>query len=227
MSLELYQFLICPYCHRASIAMALSGLPCTFHTVDPANKPESFLKLWPQGSVPLLVVNGEHLLPDSTAISEYLNDRVEGRLHPSNLEERSLHRYAIEIIGSTLRLLGPVMTAREESAMVQAWHGVIDSLGELEETLESGRLVREGEPYMLVDAAMATVALRLREYTALGHPKLVLDDVPEVAAWGDRLLADPVIRSAMPQPFTPLFRRFVTMRGKGGFLASLLEKASS
>ncbi|MBF0612798.1 MAG: glutathione S-transferase family protein [Magnetococcales bacterium] len=227
MFLEMYQFLSCPYCHRASVAIALSGLPCTFHTVDPANKPESFLHLWPQGSVPLLVVDGVHLLPDSTAISEYLNDRVDGRLHPSKLEERALHRYAIEVIGASLRLLGPVMTAREEAAMVQAWHGVIDSLGELEESLEAGHLVREGESPMLLDAALATVALRLREYTALGHPKLVLDDIPLVAAWGDGLLADPIIRSAMPHPFTPIFRRLVIMRGKGGYLASLLENGTT
>lgn len=70
----LYQFELCPYCHKVRAGLELKGIPYRKVEVNPMNKRE--LPKLPEGAprkVPVLEVDGE-LLWDSTVILGYLDE---------------------------------------------------------------------------------------------------------------------------------------------------------
>ena len=68
----------CPFSHRVAMFAQMSVKPenIEFIPVNTVNKPESFLKLNPEGKVPVLVdrENGAKVVPDSAEIVKYLNE---------------------------------------------------------------------------------------------------------------------------------------------------------
>ena len=76
----LYQFELCPYCHKVRAGLELKGLTYRKVEVNPMNKKE--LPKLPEGAprkVPVLDVGGE-LLWDSTVILAYLDEHFPGTL---------------------------------------------------------------------------------------------------------------------------------------------------
>ena len=76
----LYQFELCPYCHKVRAGLELKGLTYRKVEVNPMNKKE--LPKLPAGAprkVPVLDVGGE-LLWDSTVILVYLDEHFPGTL---------------------------------------------------------------------------------------------------------------------------------------------------
>lgn len=76
----LYQFELCPYCHKVRAGLELKGLTYRKVEVNPMNKKE--LPKLPAGAprkVPVLDVGGE-LLWDSTVILAYLDEHFPGAL---------------------------------------------------------------------------------------------------------------------------------------------------
>lgn len=87
--LTLYQFELCPYCHKVRAGLELKGLAFRKIEVNPMTKKE--LPALPEGSpkkVPVLRAGGE-VVADSTEILRYL-DVVGGKLHftPTDPQER-------------------------------------------------------------------------------------------------------------------------------------------
>jgi glutathione S-transferase len=60
---------LCPYVQRAAIALRENDIPFERRNIDLANKPDWFLKLSPLGKVPVLVVNDDAVLFESSVIA--------------------------------------------------------------------------------------------------------------------------------------------------------------
>lgn len=76
----LYQFELCPFCHKVKAGLELKGIPFSKVEVNPMGKKE--LPDLPSDAprkVPVLEANGE-IVPDSTTILNYLDERYEGRM---------------------------------------------------------------------------------------------------------------------------------------------------
>jgi microsomal prostaglandin-E synthase 2 len=85
-TVTLYQFELCPYCHKVKAALEAKGIAFTKVEVNPMNKKE--LPELPAGAprkVPVIQVNGETIF-DSTTIVAYLeaNNRDGLRLTPDD-----------------------------------------------------------------------------------------------------------------------------------------------
>ena len=93
-NLKLVSHHLCPYVQRAVIALTEKGVPFTRENIDLANRPDWFKTISPTGKVPLLIVGGHHVLFESAAICDYLDETVEPRLHPEDPAERAQHRAA-------------------------------------------------------------------------------------------------------------------------------------
>ena len=72
-TLELFSAQVCPYAHRARLALAEKGVPFTLNEIDLANKSQRFLDISPYGKVPVLLHNGRTVY-ESAIVNEYLND---------------------------------------------------------------------------------------------------------------------------------------------------------
>jgi glutathione S-transferase len=56
----LYSFRRCPYAIRARLALRYAGISCELREVVLKDKPEHMLQASPKGTVPVLLVNGDH-----------------------------------------------------------------------------------------------------------------------------------------------------------------------
>jgi microsomal prostaglandin-E synthase 2 len=99
-AVTLYQFELCPFCHKVKAGLEVKGIPFEKVEVNPTNKKE--LPALPEGSpkkVPVIDFGGEDFVFDSTDILNALDDRFPD--HPT---------------------LNPTdAAARERSDMVEDW----------------------------------------------------------------------------------------------------------
>lgn len=220
-SLELVSHALCPYAQRAVVALTEKGAPFTRTVVDLDAKPDWFREISPLGKVPLLKVDG-HVLFESAAIVDYLDETLEPRLHPADPIERAQHRAWIEFSSTVLGDLWQLYTAREADAF-QARRQVLDGrFVRLEETLADG-LFFAGERFSLVDAAFGPVFRYLDVFDPVVDLGL-LDHRPKLAAWRQALAARPSIRDAVAPDYADRLAAFV--RRQGGHLGRLFDRAS-
>src|SRR5579872_3255808 len=103
--LRLVSHNLCPYVQRAVIVAAEKGVAAERVDIDLSAKPDWFLALSPTGKVPLLQVtdeDGEHVLFESAAICEYLDESFGPPLLPAKPLERARRRAWIEFASGTL-----------------------------------------------------------------------------------------------------------------------------
>ncbi len=95
----------CPFAWKVLIALHEAGLTFSEEVVDDLG-PDRLADLSPTGTTPILV-RGDLVLWESSVIAEYVNDRADGALMPTDARGRArvrqLHVYADRVIGPGLR----------------------------------------------------------------------------------------------------------------------------
>ncbi len=211
--LTLVSFDLCPYVQRAAIVLAEKGVPFERIDIDLDNKPDWFLAISPRGAVPLLKV-GEHVLFESAAIVEYLDETYRPALHPADPAARARHRAWMELGSAVLSDIWVIETAVDEKAFGAAVAALKSKFARIEAELADGPYLA-GEAFTMVDAVFAP-AFRyfdvFDEIADLG----VFEGLPKVARWRAALARRPSVRSAVVPDYADRLRRFLI--GKDGVL---------
>ena len=93
--MKLYDAARCPYCARVRMALAEKGLDYETVPIDLGNRPSWIYELNPLGKVPVLE-DGALVLPESSVIMEYLDERYPGRaLLAADASERARARLTV------------------------------------------------------------------------------------------------------------------------------------
>lgn len=90
MALTLHMHPLSSYCHKVLIALYELDVPFEPAFLDLGNEAEraAFLKLWPIGKMPVLEDKAAGLvLPETSIIIDYVNDRFGGKLIPGGAED--------------------------------------------------------------------------------------------------------------------------------------------
>lgn len=221
MDLELVLFKACPFAQRVVIALLHTGLACRQTVINPAQPPAWLGQLSPSGQVPLLRVDGQHAIFDSSAINEYLNERAGSDLLPDTPLARAHSRCWIEHAGVCQRAFGALITAKTETEFEKAGKNFLDKLRWLEGVLEEGgRFFRE-DRLSLVDVAYAPLFMRMQhlQRVVAWYPE---GRFPRIEGWQEALLALAVVAHSVGGDFSPIFQNMVRNRGAGGFVVSRL-----
>ena len=129
--IKLYTAAVCPFAHRARLAISEKGVEHERIQIDLKNMPDWFRELSPNQSVPLLIHDDEKIW-ESLVVAQYIDEAFPGpALMPDSALGRARVRIAIETIGS--KLPSPfyqAMTGKLEDAQAK--------LDELWETLVKG-----------------------------------------------------------------------------------------
>lgn len=186
----LYSFPLSGHSHRAELALSLMGLGFENKVMDlPAGEHKSdwFLKLNPEGKVPVLV-DGDDVIYESTAILTYLAAKydTENKWIPADARDQSLvQRFFAQASG-------PVAAGPARARLIQIFGAKYDT----EETIRNAHAYLtgleaylEGRDYLLGEAfTFADVALY--SYIARAPEGFVsLDDYPRIRAWLTRVEA--------------------------------------
>ncbi len=218
MDLELVSFKLCPFVQRSVITLKRKDAAYRVRYIDLADPPAWFVALSPARKVPILVVDGAHVVFESAVINEFVDEVTPGRLHPEDPLARALNRSWIAFgsgaLGETLQL-----TMAEDAAGFAAVVARFNAkLAAVEAAFGDGPFFN-GEDFSLVDAAYAPIFMRAH-YIGRHAPVLDAAALPKLAAWGDRLLAlDAVAQSVVPE-FVELYDDLI--RRRQGYLATLL-----
>lgn len=65
----------CPFCQRVLLTLEEKKIPYETKLIDLSNKPEWFLKISPEGKVPVLKIAEDEWIPDSDAITQIIEEK--------------------------------------------------------------------------------------------------------------------------------------------------------
>jgi glutathione S-transferase len=203
MRLELISSPLCPYVQRSVIVLLHKGIDHQITHVDLDNRPEWLRLISPLGKVPLLRVDGSHIIFESSVITEFLDETTEPRLHPSDPMARAHNRSWIEYGSSLLMDFFVLTTASDEPSFSLAESHFFDKLDRLENILRPDPFFN-GPRFSLVDAAYAPLFVRLELVQGL-RPFSRWDSTPKLNAWSQALLGEPAVRGSVLVDFRERF----------------------
>jgi glutathione S-transferase len=221
----LVSFKTCPWVQRAAIVLREKNVPFEFRHIEPDNRPDWFLAISPHKKVPVLRVDDQVSLFESSAIAEYLDETVAPRLHPDDPVTRAVNRAWTDYV-PTFAEITAVAYADSAGEFDKAADGISVRFQRLEAALEKqgkGPFFN-GARYSLVDAAYAPFLQRyffLDRIRPLGH----LENFPRLKAWAEALVARPSTHSFPPAEFEAMYRANLKRRGK--WLAQFVAPASA
>lgn len=212
-SFKLISFALCPFVQRSVITLNEKKLDYDIEYIELAEKPEWFLELSPLGKVPVLVVDGEHVLFESAVINEYIDEITPGRLLPEEPLERARGRAWIELASVLLADGFRLQVAEDEEAAKVERDKVRDKLERLERVLPEEGPYFYGAELSLVDTAFAPGLQRFVWCEELDSGLGLYEGLPKVARWRDALLArDAIKRSTVPD-IREQYRAYIIDRG--------------
>ena len=208
MSLTLHFHPLSSFCWKVLIALYENDTPFVPHMVDLGNEAEraALLKLWPIGKFPVLCDDAtDSILPETSIIIEYLDNRYPGRTRfipaDARLASRTrlrdrfydlyVHLSVQKIVGDRLRPEGKrdPHGVEEARARLQSCYGMID-----EDV--TGKTWAMGETFSIADCAASPALFYANKVMPFG------DSQKNLTAYFDRLTARPsfarVIQEAGP-----------------------------
>ncbi len=208
--LTLYTYFRSSAAFRMRIALHIKGLsydPKFVSLVKAEHHSDDYAKLNPQGLVPTLVA-GDHVLNQSMAIIEYLDETQVGpRLLPGDALQRWRSRSLAQLVAceihpiNNLRVLkylkSPLNHSQEE---IDTWyrHWCIEGLSAYERELSAGPIASRPGLYSVVDqVSLADVCLVPQIFNA---QRFNVDTraFPKTMAIFDRLMGLPAFESSQP-----------------------------
>ncbi|TRM59558.1 thioredoxin-like protein [Schizophyllum amplum] len=166
--ITLYTAKICPYAHRAEIALAETGIPFKRVEIDLKNKPEWYPNVNPRGQVPAITYGGpdhppEKPSPEAEKIAEslvlvdFFNDLAPNHpLLPTDPVRRAKARYFVEAIGSRFTPAWYASYMRGEP-----FDKLFDGLESLQALLPATSKYAIGDEYTIADVAATPFFARL------------------------------------------------------------------
>jgi len=192
--LTLVSFDLCPYVQRAAIVLAEKGAPFRRIDVDLAAKPDWFKAISPFGKVPLLKA-GDHVLFESAAIVEYLEETQGKPLHPADPLSRARHRGWMEFGSSILADIWIVETTADRASFDAKVAILKEKFQRLEGELGGGPYFA-GDRFCIVDAVFAPVFRYFDVFDGMVDLG-VFAATPKVRAWRRAIAIRPSVANAV------------------------------
>lgn len=201
---------LCPYVQRAAIALREMDIPFERRNIDLAAKPDWFLKLSPLGKVPILVVNDDAVLFESSVIAQYVDEIAGGYLLSSNQLKKYNQLAWLEFASQTIAGIGRLYSADNRTALNSAQTNLKDKFRRLEQTLTDGPWFAD-EHFTLVDAAFAP-AFRYFDIIETLTSFEFFAETPKVARWRKTLAKYPSVVGAVSEDYPERLLTFLADR---------------
>lgn len=190
-SLDLVSFDACPFVQRAAILLQEQGRAYDITYVDLSDKPDWFLKISPNGKVPVLKVDDVSIF-ESAVILEYLDETAEsGRLLPDDPIARAQQRMWISYISNIMTKGWRLQAAKDEASARAVVEELRGHFQELAKQLPDDGPLWGGQSFTMVDAAIAPILQRFTWAETLEPSLGLFDGLDRIAAWRDAVLARP------------------------------------
>lgn len=220
--LELYLFKICPYAQRALITLLQSGLSYRQNIFEPGNIPDDFKTISPLGNVPILRVDDRVTLFESAIITDYVAGISPISMEPDDLLDRARMRAWSEYSNSLLAKMMKLLQCSDEVGFIEANGALMDGLNLLEGELDSAGPFFCGHRFNTIDITYAPIFFRMQTLASLTD-KFQINLNSRIKEWMGAVMAERAVQESIFENFPTIYRRFVSMRGEGKYLDTILE----
>ena len=205
MDLELISIALCPFVQSSEVVLRLKDIAYRLTIIDITNPPPWFEDVSPLGRVPILRINDDQVIFESTVINEYLNDITSDSLLPEEPLQRARHRAMIAYGAAILADLSGTVAATGETEFDDAAYDLDEKFDYLEDK-KSDAVFFDGPEPGLVDACFAPLFARL---DILKPARQLLDpgDHPKLNAWSSAVLQLGAVKQTIDSEFTALYRK--------------------
>ncbi|MBF0358526.1 MAG: glutathione S-transferase family protein [Magnetococcales bacterium] len=223
MSLELIYFKACPFAQRTLIALGQLEVEFTKTLINPNDKPSWIMEETPSGQIPLLKIDDESVLFDSSVICEYLNDTNKGKLLPGSDLARAQMRGLVEFAGECQVNFAGLIVAGDEVTFNKMRDGLLKKLTWLERQMDKNIPLFAASELTMIDVAFAPLFLRIKHLQNVVSI-FTAEGLPMISRWSESLLAEKAVVDSVEGDFSMIFKNVVNSRGKGGFVHSQMNR---
>ena len=202
---------LCPYVQRVVILMEEKQIPYIRTDIELHNKPEWLQKLSPTGKVPVLVVNENKSLFESSVICEYLDEVTLGSLHPDDMFDKATHRAWIEYGTEILDCIAKIIYRDKTYKCVEATlEEIADLFCIVEQELSGGKYFSDSQ-FHIVDGVYATI---FRYFDVLGELTTLdlFSNLSKIKKWKEASLQRKSVQDAVPKNYNELLIDFIKRR---------------
>ena len=218
---KLISYKLCPYVHKAAITLRAKSIDYEITYIDLSAPPEWFHDISPLGKTPLLLV-GDTVLFESSAIIEYLDEGFLPRLHPEDLLERARNRawmvQADNCLGAYYRLAGWKSESSFPKA-IEKLHACFDLLEQ-----EVATPFFNGDSFSMVDATFGPLFFQLNILAEIAPELFDPARHPHIIRWKKALVSHPAVTETVSHDFRDLYLLWLSK--KDGVLARMLQNRS-
>jgi len=201
--IDLYTNRICPWAHRAHIALSVLDIPFEEHTIDlDVPRTQEYLAINPRGLVPTIIYNGE-TITESAIVAQFLADLYPGKLVKSSVEAGgALERARINFFADTWvtkinpHLFASVRASSPEEKEQHAAALVAAAVKEIEPLLKDANpFFRGSKAITLAEVQTGSFVLRVLDFPKHGlfAPNFLHDleaQAPNTYKWAEAVAAD-------------------------------------
>ncbi len=216
---------LCPYAQRCHLVLLSKGLSPGKHFdmkyVDLANISDWFRTVSPNGQMPAVMIDSE-ILFSTSAVCEYLDEVIPGRLFPERPPDRLRHRDFIVRAEPLLTTLKIIFTAKSNASLESAIDNLFDQLRDVEFYLpQSKRYFDDRSRLSMVDIAFAPFFSLAMFYPQL-RERREWGEIPKLKTWGELLLTDRDVVASMCPRYAEEFAHFFDT--VGSIFADLVDQ---
>lgn len=178
--------------------------------IDINDPPPWFDELSPTGQVPILRVDNDQVIFESTIINEYLNEANNCGMMPDDPMQRALHRSWIQFCGSFFGDIFNLIGGKDEAAVEDIEYDILENLDRVE-ALKSDSNCFNGDELSLIDTTFAALFMRL-DLLKAGRNILDNSRYPKLNAWSEHLLSLDSVKNSVVPEFPQMYLGMVKMR---------------
>lgn len=209
-SFHLVSHALCPYVQRSIIILKEKSIHYTRTDIDLSNKPGWFKKRSPMGKVPVLIVDDNRALFESSVICEYLDEVTADSLHPTDSFEKAHHRALIELGSAILNNISSLYSAKDRASF-QNFHTEIQRKFQFIEKELSGIPFFSGDKFHLIDAVYGPILRYFEVFDSFAELN-TFANLPKCDLWRKALSQRKSVQQAVAEDYSDLLIQFLINR---------------
>lgn len=217
MKLELISFKLCPFAQRAIISLNQQNIDFEMTYINPMDPPDWFKEISPTGQVPLLKVDDTPIF-ESLVITEFINEISTKSFHPADVVKAANNRSWIVYSSDMLGNMFNIITGDEEK-FNSAKTELMEKFAKINTAKAQGKFFN-GNEFNMIDAAFAPIFMRLAWINEFTNNTISLENLPEISAWSDAVLALDVVKNSVVKGLDDVY--LSNIENREGYLSTLL-----
>ena len=219
---NLISHVLCPYVQRSIITLEEKNIPFIRTDIDLANKPTWFKQKSPMGKVPILIVDDNSALFESSVICEFLDEVTANSLHPWDSFEKAHHRALIELGSAILNNIANLYNAKDKASF-QNIHTEIQGKFQFIEKELSGTPFFSGDKFHLVDAVYGPIFRYFEVFNSFTELN-TFAHLSKCQLWRKALSQRKSVQQAVSEDYSALLIQFLINRDS--YISQLIPPAS-